>query len=144
MRTRIFGPAILCLGCVKFSFLPRRSPLGIFEGLESQPTAEWPALFLCGVCGHKSECFVPFDDCATPDSPLPDLWRIESMCDHKNCRRNRAIYTTYAQDSPEQDVRRLIIRLGVQLLCVAGHAYPLQDETIVRLARYPINAAASA
>ena len=42
--------------CGHSILLPRQSPLGIFQGLESHPTGEWPAIFLCSFCGQFFVC----------------------------------------------------------------------------------------
>ena len=77
--------------------LPRRSPLGIYEGLRYRTTGEWPATFVCLRHGHTFAC--------SPDNvhvevemrglgqPVSPLWKIESRCAHEDCGRLHTFYT---------------------------------------------------
>lgn len=133
---RIFGPAILCPCCKKPSFLPHRTPLGTFEGLESPPMGEWPAIFLCRACGQLSEQNGVSDDYVDP-SPQPyDLWRIACVCVRHNFAVHHAIYTTFEPNSPEIDVRHFVIRCAVTLRCSEGHDFVVTDEAMRELTRY--------
>src|SRR5258708_39589563 len=108
---RLFGPSILLPCCGRPNFLPHRSPLGIFEHLESPPTDEWPITFLCITHGQLSEHSAPLDDYVDPTPHLSDLWRIECRCDRENCGPPRPIYTTYGESVPVEDLSRLFLRL---------------------------------
>src|SRR5437667_7724312 len=133
-----FDIGIVCPHCNKPSLLPHQSPLGIFEGLESQPTDEWPIIFLCRACGQMSERSEPDFDCVVPESRFPDLWRIECVCDHENCRRPRAIYITYGKDSHEKEVRQLLIRRALQFPCTEGHSFAVNESSIVEVRGFPV------
>jgi hypothetical protein len=137
MHLRVSVPCITCPGCHKPKFLPHQSPLGTLQGLENQPTPEWPIIFVCTDCGRVSEHFWPPDDHAAPTGLLPDLWRIECVCDHENCGKHRAIYATYGEDSPGTDVRRILIRRSEPSPC-SGHSFQLKEETMGKLERFPV------
>ena len=138
MHLRVSVPCITCPGCRRPKFLPHQSPLGTFLNLENPPTSEWPIVFVCTVCGRLSEHFWPPDDRAAPTGQLADLWRIECVCDHENCGRHRAIYTTYNEGSPEADVRQRLVRHDVQLPCRKGHDFVLMNEAMWKVERFPV------
>jgi hypothetical protein len=96
--------------------LPHRSPLGIFQGLEDQPTDEWPAEFLCPVCGQRFVCSVDMIDSAVPvpipDSLIPDILRVECECDQRNSATRKTIYTTCPKGADlKGELQRLLGRL---------------------------------
>jgi hypothetical protein len=131
---RPLAPGITCPGCQRKKFLPLQSPLGIFLSLESPPTGEWPAVFVCTVCGRVSEHLWPPDDYVVPAGRTPDLWRIECVCDHEGCEMRHAIYTTYDAGLPEEDVMRTLVRLSKPVPCM-NHDFRLSARTIEKLER---------
>lgn len=58
MKIDIQSHCVQCPRCrtEDYILLPRQSPLGVFLGLESQPSNEWPAEFLCTRCVQPFVC----------------------------------------------------------------------------------------
>jgi hypothetical protein len=128
-QNEVSVPCITCRGCHRPKFLPRQNPLEIFEDPPNPPKAEWPIVFVCTVCGLASEHSWPPDDNVALSAQYPDLWRIESVCDHKNCGRHRAIYSTYDAGVLEEDVRQILIRRSKPVPC-NGHSFQLTAGTM--------------
>src|SRR5271166_1755335 len=133
---QFFDPYIRC-ECGRPSFLPRQNPSETTPSLDSQPNVEWSLIFLCISCGRVTVHLDYRDDEATQPGPLPDLWRIECVCDHENCGKRSTICATYDQDSLERDVRQLVIRRSAPVPC-NDHSFRLTDATVRRLERFPV------
>jgi hypothetical protein len=121
--------------CKRRMILPRQSPLGKFEGLVNQPTAEWPATFLCITCGRLSEysdAVVREDQLSVtaPDARFPDLWRVELKYGRKNYGKNRAIYTTYPAGASEDHVREVVVRRVKAISYAEGFSFEPNKERI--------------
>ncbi len=82
--------------------LPRRSPLGIFEGQYSLSMGDWPATLLCLRHGrsfsHWADSVRLETEVRVRNRPVPSLWKIECECAHENCGKPHAIYTARAPD----------------------------------------------
>lgn len=129
---QISGDQVLCPACRKSIVLPRQSPLGIFQGLESQSTDEWPATFLCPACGQVFSCsFEKIDDAAQmtiPNSQIPDLLRVLYVCGQGNFEARKVAYTTCPKGSdPEGERPRLLKRLSDVREILSIDAYPYQE-----------------
>ncbi len=103
--------------CLKPIALPHQSPLGTFEGLENQPTAEWPATFLCLACGQEFVCSEStIDDeiqVTAPPSQIPDLLQVVYEVAQNNSVVRKVIYTTCPKGSdPKGEIPRLQKYLG--------------------------------
>lgn len=126
---------LLCPRCQYPIVLPHQSPLGKFQGLDCQPTGDWPVTFLCRGCGRLSEYFgkdvlsvgIPV---LVQNQRLPDLWQIDCECDRENCGGQRAIYTTYPAGAPEEDVERLVLQCVTEVPCSDDHSLLLSGEKI--------------
>jgi hypothetical protein len=101
--------------------LPRRSPLGIFEGQHNLSIGDWPATFLCLL--HARSFFRLADsvrhetEVRVRNRPVPSLWRIECECAHENCGRPHTIYTARAPDW--NTIVRLILERDPTVSCGA-------------------------
>jgi hypothetical protein len=51
---------------------------------------------------------------------------------------NHAIYAAAEQDSPEEVVRKLLVRHGVTLHCSEGHEFQLTNEGIREMVRFVV------
>lgn len=82
--------------------LPRQSPLGRYDGLDYQPTGEWPTIFLCLRHALAYECSPASvhleTDMRLPNQSVSPLWKIDCECDHENCGRRHTIYTGHVSD----------------------------------------------
>jgi hypothetical protein len=136
MHLQIGEPCIRCT-CSRPHFLPHRSPLGIFEGLENQTTDKWPITFLCIACGKLSEQSIVHDDEANPRSRQPDFWQIEYVCDHENCGRHHAIYTTCSPDIPEAKAFERIEERKIRMTC-GDHSFPLTAKRVFHISHFPV------
>ena len=108
---------VYCGNCRNPIVLPHQSPLGIFQSLENQATDEWPASFLCPVCGLEFSCWnATIDDeiqVTIPASLIPDLVRVEYTDVQANSEIRRAIYTTCPKGGDlERERPRLLKRLS--------------------------------
>jgi hypothetical protein len=134
MNMEVSGDQVLCPSCHKSIVLPHQSPLGIFQGLENQPTGEWPATFLCPVCGQVFSCSdEEIDDAAQTKalgSQIPDLLRVLYVCVQDSYEERKVAYTTCPTGSdPEGERPRLLKRLsGVrEILEIEPYPYPYQQ-----------------
>ena len=82
--------------------LPRRSPLGRYEGFEYLPSHDWQGYFLClrharvYVCSpRKIHLEMQVRD---PGQPVSPLWKIDAICGHDRCGVVRTIYTAKMPD----------------------------------------------
>ena len=121
--------------------LPRQTPLGIYEHLSYQHTAEWPATFLCISCGRlfedSEQTSVRFAQQVLPAQslPLPDLWRIEFECDHENCGKLSTIYTSFEAGALESDVANVVSHRLPILQCSGGHDFSVNETTLRTMER---------
>lgn len=132
MSMQVTGDQVVCPFCRKSIVLPHQSPLGIFRGLEHQPTDEWPADFLCPFCGRVFSCSDEhIDDAAQmtdQNSHNLVLLRVVYACvpDHSEVRK--VIYTTCPKGSdPEGERPRLLKRLSDVREILSIEAYPYQE-----------------
>jgi hypothetical protein len=119
--------------CRKPIVLPHRSPLGKFQALADQPTDEWPAEFLCPVCGRRFVCSVDMIDSAVPvpvpDSLIPDLLRVECECDQSNTATRKTIYTTCPRGAnPKGELQRLLRHFLEVSKILSLDAYPYGEQ----------------
>src|SRR5437879_393488 len=93
--------------------LPRRSPLGICEGLDYLTREGWPTTFLCINCGRLSVHSRPhFGQVAMMDqNPPADLWKIDFRCDQESCGKISTIYTAYVLGAAEVEVKNIVFRV---------------------------------
>jgi hypothetical protein len=133
MSPQISRDEVWCEKCANPIVLPHQSPLGIFQGLRDQPTDEWPANFLCPLCGHRFVCSVDMIQTSAPvpvpDSLIPDLLRVECICDHKNTATKKVVYTTCPRGrDPKGEVERLMRRLVDMHTILRMDAYPYGER----------------
>ena len=99
--------------------LPHQSPLGKYEGMDYQPTEYWPANFVClrhGVACVRSPEDVRSDlEVRGPGAPVPPLWRITSICAHRDCGRRHIVYASRLLTWTE--VARRILKLSPKFPC---------------------------
>jgi hypothetical protein len=103
---------VYCSDCQEPIALPHESPLGVFQGIENSPTYEWPADFLCPLCGKEFSCSGATVDDLVPvrvaDAFLPDLLRVEYVAVQGSLEIRKRTYTTCPKDSdPRNEVPRL-------------------------------------
>ena len=128
---------IVCPGkhCPGKTVLPRRSPLGTFEGLPCPTKDAWPALFLCRRCDLLT---VGYDDKTHQDSlalqgPIPaiplGLWRVAFECAHENCGEPYALYARWITGDSDATAIALAGKAAQTLPCKAGHHAQIDATT---------------
>lgn len=111
-----------CPRCEAPIALPRRSPLGTFEGHPSQPNPVWPINLLCIQTGQVSA--YPLDKFRRERVQKPDqnrqtvvLWQIESPCAHESCRNRLFLYAWYRGDVSEEEMLNSAIHAKPKRRC---------------------------
>ncbi len=113
-QERLYCPKPHCKGTI---VLPRRSPLGNFQGLDDLPKGIWPATFLCPVCGQEFVGFldniqneVPWTD---PSSKIDDLLQVEYEYAQDNFVLRKVIFATCPNGADlESEKLRLLQKLS--------------------------------
>src|SRR5438445_11143911 len=120
MSFQISRDQLCCRNCSRPIVLPRQSPLGKFQGLENQPTDEWPADFLCRFCdklfSYSDEDVRDDVVFSSPESLIDDLLQIECVCVQGNSETRRVIYTPcpIGADLETEKLRVLKTAVGIR------------------------------
>lgn len=122
-----------CPQCGESILLPRRSPLGIYEGQQYLTTPMWPITLLCRLRVPVYECLadgIDLDPVYRPDPSLPKicLWEIEAECAHEGCRLRHCIYAKYQPDKTTQDVIGSVLKANPKIPCSGDHDLVFSSE----------------
>ena len=120
---------VCCLHCRYPIALPHESPLGRFQGFDSDYSTEWPADFLCAVCGQVFSCTEATMDDVTPvrdlPSKIPDLLRVVYEAAQENSVIQKIVYTTCLKDAdPKSEMPRLLNYLPNSTRILSIHVSP--------------------
>jgi hypothetical protein len=115
--------------------LPRRSPLGIFEGQVAEANLQrWPLRFVCQNCGLASVHEVQEID--QEERGRPDLfdsehnlWHVQILCDHRQCGTHYTIYTQVPTNAGRDDVLYVLQHAKRPVTC--GETDHVFDTTMV-------------
>ena len=126
-----------CPLCAESITLPRRSPVGIQEMKDYQPTlGSWPIPLICipheqlSTCSYDKVERIDFEKQAHYDSPAA-LWEIVYGCSQENCAMCYTAYTwwDYAEASTDELVGR-IVKAKPTASCSSGHEIKWKPEKI--------------
>ena len=122
-----------CPLCKVSIILPRRSPLGIYEGQQCQPTSEWPIQLLCILRGRVCKCIG--ENLRRSLEPLPDqslqlasLWQIDCECASEGCGRHSSIYTWWLESAAASNIVSAAIEAEPIIACTLAHDLVLKRE----------------
>ena len=122
----------------EYIVLPRQSLLGIFEGLNYQPTGVWPITLLCFLHGHVFERsagtaqFGPVPATVHTTQSMP-LWLIECRCAQGNCGKTMRLFGYGDGSETEDRIRQLLLKANPSQPCY-DHQF-LLDVALVTIER---------
>jgi hypothetical protein len=114
---------LICLCGAETIALPPRSPLGIYEGQQRQPTGIWPIELVCTHLGRlfeRSAREVQFEGTLHREGQNKHshvLWQIERKCGREHCAKNHAIFLWYAADATKEEIASEVLRVAPRISC---------------------------